>query len=795
MIKNYLKLAYRNILRHKRYAVLNIVGLAVGLTACLLMAGYVLHEMNFESGYPQKERIFRINGRIPMGGRTLLNGVVAAPFGPAAKASIPEIEESVRILRRHNVPIEVGQQAFREEKVFFAEQTMLDVFAIPLTRGDRGSALEAPLSVVLDESLAQKFFGSQDPMGRTLKLTMESTFEFQVTGIMKPMPSNTVLRVPMIVSFATLQKAYGDRLANWVSWGNITTFVKLAQGAHPKTVNEKLTNLALSHLSEQEQDASYFLQPLGSIYLERETLHMNNDMDGTGSRTRIYVFAVIALLILAVAAINFINLSTAKIAGRLKEVGIRKTCGAERTHLVKQFLMESLLLTTIAMGFGLLLFSVFKPRLDSYLGKTLDLGLMSSPWTLMIMGGLVLSVGVLAGSYPAFFLSRFPAAVIFRSESSRGPSRAGLRRALVGAQFFIAIALMVITLTVLKQVRFSESKDPGYNKENLIVLRNPDARHLKNAEIVKNQVLLRTGALAAATLESFPSSQNRNISTIHTEADRQEDGKIFQSLEVGEDFVPTLGLSLVSGRNFEKQRSDDTQSVLINQTAARELGFENPLGEYLFRGDEGFRVIGILEDWNTNSIHSRIFATVVFRSQEDAPSLVIRLPGDRAQEVIGSIREVWSEMLPNQIFDYVFVDDLHRWSYDQERRLASLLISFCQLTVFVACLGIFGLAAYSAEQRTKEIGIRKVLGSGVSSIVLLLSKSYLRWVLVANVFAWPAGYFVVSRWLQDFAYRTAVGPAPFLLAGLLALLVALFSVIFTTLKAAVADPVVSLRYE
>jgi putative ABC transport system permease protein len=795
MFKNYLKLAYRNVLRHKRYALLNIVGLAVGLAACLLMAGYVIHEMSFENMYPQRDRIFRVNGRIPMGGRVLINAVVCAPLGPAARESIPEVEERVRILRRRYIPVSVRDRDFREAKMFFAGQEMLDVFSLPFKRGNPGTALESPFTVVIDEDLARKYFGDTDPMGKTLRLSLGETYDFQVTGVMREMPSNTVLNVPMIASFATLQQTHGERMTKWEGWGSITTFVRLGKGADPKAVGEKITALALSHLSDKEQDASYYLQPLGRIYLENETLSMNNDLDNSGSFTRIYVFSAIALLILIIAAINFINLSTAKIAGRMKEVGIRKTCGAVRTHLINQFLLESLLLTTIAMGLGLLLFSLFKPRLDAYLGKSLNLALLSTPWILPAVAAMVLVVGLLAGSYPALFLSRFPAAVIFRSGASRGPSRAGLRRVLVGVQFFIASALIVCTLTVLKQVRYSETKDLGYSRENLIILRNPDASRLKNASIVKGQILTRTGALAAASLSSFPSAQNRNISTMHTEDKRQEEGTILQSLDVDPDFVPTLGLRLVSGRNFQMNRGDDMQSVLINQTAARDLGLEDPLGKLLYQGDKAFRVIGLLEDWNTNSIHSPILPTVVFRSGEDAPELLVRLSGKRNQEVISQIREIWSGILPGQIFDYVFVDDLHLRAYDEERRLALLLISFCELTVLVACLGIFGLAAYSTEQRTKEIGIRKVLGSSVSGIVFMLTKSYARWVLVANVFAWPAAYFVVNVWLQDFAYRTSIGLGPFLLAGFLALAVAVFSVIIQTLKAALSNPVQSLRYE
>ncbi len=795
MFNSYFKLGLRNILKHKRFALLNIMGLAVGLASCLLMAGYVMHELSYETMHPSRDRIYRVNGHIPMGDRILHNAVVAAPFGPAGEASIPEIEVSVRILRRHHVPVGIEDRIFRERKMFFAEQAFLEAFNVPLVRGIRSAALEAPFTIILDESLARKYFGDRDPLGRTVRLTLGATLDFQVTGVMRDMPSNTVLQTPMIASFATLYQTHREAMTHWESWGSFTTFFRLASGADPTSAEAKLTQLARSHLPEDARDASYYLQPLGSIYLGRAGRNMNNDLDNSGSLTRIYIFSGIALLILAVAAINFINLSTAQISGRMKEVGIRKTCGAVRSHLVNQFMLESLLLTSAAMGLGLLLFSWFKPRLDLYLGKSLSLGVLSTPWIMPMVIGMVVVVGLLAGSYPALFLSRCPAAAVFRLGIPGGPSRFGMRRVLVGFQFFIAVALIICTLVVLKQVKFSEAKDLGYDQNNLIVLSYRDALRLKNAHAVKSQIQGRSGPVSMASVDRFPSSQNRNLSTIRTSASRDEGGLIAQSMEVDEDFVATLGLELIEGRNFERGRTADEQAVLINETAARALDLENPPGTTLYRGDRSYRIIGVLRDWHTNSIHAPIYPMVIFRSDDTAAEFVIRLPAEGSQQALGTVREVWSEIMPGQIFDYAYVDDLHLRAYDSERRLASLLTSFCGLTVFVSCLGIFGLAAYSSEQRTKEIGIRKVLGSSVVALLILLSQSYLRWVLAAHILACPIAYFLVNRWLQDFAYRTNVGPGPFLAAAFLALAVALASVIYQTLKAALANPVRSLRYE
>lgn len=794
MFKNYLKLAYRNIIRHKRYAFLNITGLAVGLAACLLMASYVIHEMSFETMHPDRDRIFRVNGRIPMGGRILLNAVVGAPFGPTFEESLPEIEENVRILRRRHVPVQVEDRDFRENKMFFAEQEILGVFSIPLLQGNPKKALESPFTVIIDEFLANKYFGDRDPMGRSIRLTLDKTYDFKVTGVMRNMPSNTVIRTPMIASFATLNQTHRDALVHWDSWGNITTFVRLRKSVDPKIMDEKITDVARSYLPDDEKEASYYLQPLGRIYIDNATHGMNNDLDTSGSLAQLYIFSAVALLILLIAAINFINLSTAKIAGRMKEVGIRKTCGAVRSHLIKQFLMESVLLTSVAMGLGLVLFSLFKPRLDQYLGKTLNLGIFTTPWVLPSVAVMVLVVGFLAGSYPAIFLSRFPAAVIFRSGIHRGPAQSGLRRALVGVQFFIAGALIVCTLVVLKQVSYSESKDLGYNKNNLIVLNNRDTSLQDKAAVVKNQILNKSGALNASIVDGFPSAQNRNISTIRLEGKTEEDSLV-QSQEVDADYVPALGLDLLGGRNFEVGRTADEEAVLINETAAQSFGFEDALGKFLYREDKAYRIIGILKDWNTNSIHSPIYPMVLFPADDSATKLVVRLPAQGEKEVISRIREIVTGLLPGQIFDYAYVDDLHFRAYDEDRRLASLLISFCELTILVACLGIFGLSAYSTEQRTKEIGIRKVLGSSVSSIVILLTKNYTRWVIVANLFAWPAAYYAVNRWLQTFAYRASVGIAPFIIAVFITLVVALLSVIIQTLRAASANPIHSLRYE
>lgn len=795
MIKNYLKTAYRNILRNKKYAFLNITGLAVGLAACLLMFGFVVHELSFETTHPLKDRIFRINSRNPMAGRTLENSEVCAPLGPAVEESIPEVEESVRLLRRYNLILEAGNREFNIKRVFITDPEIFKVFSLPLLRGNKEEALKNPFSVVMDETTAHKLFGDKDPYGQTVRMTIGKTFDFKVTGVMKNIPSNTVMRTPMLISFASLTQSLPESMMRWRGWGSFTTFILLKENALSEGLDEKITALAQTHLSEETDKTSFYLHALRRIYIDNALHDMNNDIADSGSITRIAVFSITALLILIIAAINFINLSTAKISGRMKEVGVRKTCGANRPQLVWQFLMESVILTASAMILGLVLFTLFKPQLDHYLGMTLNIGIFSTPWILPAVLGLTILVGFFAGSYPAFLMSRFPAAMVFRSGGPGKISKSGLRRILVGVQFCIAVVLIAWTLVVLKQIRYSEMRDPGFDREGLILLRNSEARELKNAAILRNQVINRTDAVNASYAASFPYGQNRNIGTYKTEETLEEKGKIVQTQDVDARFVSVMGLEMTAGRNFEEGRVADQKSVLVNQKAVEELGLDNPVGSMLFRDDEAFRIIGVIKDWNTNSIHSRILPMVLHTADETSRNLVARLPKGQETQVLNQIRGIWSEMLPGQIFDYSFVDELDYLSYDEERRLANLLVSFCLLTVFVAGLGIFGLASFSVEQRTKEIGIRKVLGSSAFGIIALLTKSYTRWVLAANLIAWPVAYYAAFKWLQGFAYRTSVGVQPFLIAGLLTLLAALISVIFQTLKAASSNPADSLRYE
>jgi putative ABC transport system permease protein len=741
MVLNHLKTAARSLRRNRLFSLLNIVGLAVGLASCLLMAGYVVHELSYDRMHVHRDRIWRVDGRVPFDKQVFLNAVVGAPLGPAAKETIPEIEECVRIRRLFQVSIRAGLKDFQERLILLAEPRIFDVFTIPLLRGDPRTALADPFTVVIDEAFARRCFGAEDPMGRTLRFGLNDAYDFRITGVMKNMPSNSVISRSVIGSYASMQRISPQETSKWDAWGATTTFVLLRPGARAESVGEKITALAKSHLSPEEgKGVSYFLQPLGRIYLDAGRLGMNNELAGAANPSQIAIFIIVALLILLIAVINFVNLSTAKVARRMKEVGVRKTCGAGRRHLILQFLTESILVVAASMILGLLFFELFRPRLDAFLGRQISLNLLSGPGLLLLTVGLVGVVGFLAGGYPALYLSRFPAAVVFRSGAASPVSKSGLRRALVVGQFFVAVVLIASTLVILKQIRYTETKDLGFNAHDLVLLRIRDAKLLKNADVLKKEIISRSRAEGAAAIAFLPSGQNRGISVYSLENAAGAKGVMAQGLSFDPDFIPTFGLKIIEGRNFEPEGVEGTDVVLVNETAVKAFGLADPVGRVIYRDGRALRIIGIVRDWHTNSLHSLIEPVVMTPSDQKASSLVVRLPRRDRQAVLARIREVWISLMPDQAFDPIFVDDYLNEAYQKEKRLAALLVSFCGLTVLVSCLGIFGLASYSAEQRTKEIGIRKVLGASVTEINVLLSMGYLRWVLAASVAAGPVAY-------------------------------------------------------
>jgi len=790
MMMNHLKLAARNLLRQKQFALINIAGLAIALAACMIIVGYVTYELSFESMHLKRDRIYRVAMDLTMGETTVANAAVTHPVGPAIERAVPEVEGAARMCPFEQVEAASGESRWREAMVFFADPGAARVFSFPLVRGDSAKALGTPFSVIIDEDVSRAVFGGSDPIGRTIRLM--KTHDFAVAGVMKRIPSNTQFRCRMIASFSSLERMKPEDFpAGDTSWGiGMTyTYLLLSDGADPAAVGRKIAALAEQNRpSGHASTMNFFLQPLGSIYLHPD---LSNELVPRGDLRQIYLFAVVALLILAIAAINFVNLSTARTAHRLKEVGIRKTVGARRPELIAQFLCESTLLAAVAMVIGLVLGRLAMPALGAFLGRDLSLGILDHPTIALSALVMTLAVGVLAGSYPAVVLSRLPAVTVLRAGPATPASRATLRKVLVLVQFTTAIALLACTFVVLHQIRYARTKDLGFDHSNVLVLNlGDDAAKLS---VLKNEILNTGIAESATALWALPNGQNRALSSIRPEGRPEGSDTLVQVMAVDPDFPATFRIPLVDGRGFRV--SGDESSLIINETAVKEFGLRNPIGKRFFGRDKVYEVVGVVRDFHTNSVHSPVSPILIGMWPGMRSTLAVRVRPGSAQQSIAAIGKVWKRVLPDRLFECRLASDVINTAYEEEERLGALLGIFSGLVVFVACLGIFGLASYSTEQRTKEIGVRKVLGASIGSVLLLFAREFTTWVLVANAIAWPVASYMMHRWLQNFAYRTSVGITPFLLSGLAALLLALLTASYQSLKTALANPVDSLRYE
>ena len=791
MLKNYLKIAFRNLKKQKIYTTINIIGLAVGIATCLLVFAYSYHELSYDSTHTQKKSIFRIVGKVPMGGKTYNNGEICAPLISVAQKEIPEIIDSVRLVRFSNKPVQINQKTFIKNKGFFTEPEFFTFFDTEFIHGNPKLALLEPYSVVLNQTLARKIFGEKNPLGKILKIPDGKTYDFKVTGVIKDMPSNSVLNRPLLISFSTLLQTNPKRIEIWKAWGWVTGFVKLRGDADPLAIAEKINNLIRPHLSKEEKAFSCELERIQDIYLNKSP--MNNNLE-SGDINRIYTFSLIAFLILLVAVINFINLSTARITTRIKEVGIYKTHGAERKHLIWRFFVESFLITSISMGLGLLLVTRFKPHLEQYVGKALNLDLFQNPLFILILLGLVLFISLLSGFFPAFYFTRFKITDILSQRVLKKTSRFGFRWILIGVQFFFAIALLFSTLVIFKQVKYVENIDLGYHSDQLILLKNPSAYKLKNTQVIKDEILQNTQAVSVAKIGWFPSGQSRNIGTY--QLDRTDNQKIIaQNISVDEDFVNTMGLTLLKGRMFQKGSGRNEQTVLLNEKAVERFGIKDPVGKTIYKDGKVYTIVGVLKSWNTNSIHSKIGSLVIHYTDKTASDILIRFNSEQRKNITAQIREVWQKVCPMEIFECYFIESVIQKSYIREKRLFSLMLSLCWLIIIIACMGIVGLASFTIEQRRKEIGIRKILGAKVSVLTLLLSKTYIKSIMLSGFFALPIGYYAVKKWLSGFAFQTPIGLGVFLIPILIALFLSLASVSFYILKAARANPVESLKYE
>ncbi|MCI0696522.1 ABC transporter permease [candidate division KSB1 bacterium] len=813
MLKNYLKITLRNLRKHKVYAFINILGLAIGITCCLLILLYVQDELYYDRFHHRSDRIYRlvISGRARGEARVLSTAQSPSPWGPILAQDNPGVENYVRFktpLSRWLISIPNTEKRFYEKRFYFADATVFDVFDYELLRGDTREALKRPNAVVLTESSAKKYFGAEDPIGKIL--TADNNYEFTVTGVMRDATQSSHLRFDFLASFATLTVPgnargdflYGANLDDMAIFGLtplVYTYLLFRPNYTPEQFEQTTPTFLQKYLGSQLQrlglELNPILQPLASIHLHS---HLDAEVLANSDINTIYIFFAISGFILLIACINFMNLATARSANRAKEVGLRKVVGSDRGALIKQFLGESTFLALIATFIAIAFLQILLPWFNETAGKQLSIHWGNGVFLATLLA-IVLIVGLVAGSYPAFFLSAFQPAVVLKGQLKLGTAGANLRRVLVVAQFAASIIFIIGTVVVYRQLQYVQNQNLGFDKEHVLVIPVVDPPARFQFPSFKNVLQQNPGILSVSAASSVPSGLF-GVSLLHPEGMAENENISMETMFVEHDFIPTLGIAIAAGRNFSCDYStDSTDAFIINEAAAAQLGWKNgAVGKTLdWAGQRRGRVIGVVQDFHVKSLHQKIEPLAIHLAYSMDPfiNFVVRLSPQNIPEKLAFLEEKWRQVYPLHPFEYSFLDEDFDHLYRAEQLRGKIFSAFAGLAIFIACLGLFGLAAFSAEQRTKEIGIRKILGAAEGQIVFLLSKEFVVLVLLANLVAWPIAYWAMHNWLQDFAYRTSLQWDIFIFGGIVALMISLLTVSFQAIKAALANPVEALRYE
>ncbi len=807
MFKNYFKTALRNLSRQKGYSFINITGLAIGMACCLLILMFINDELSYDNYHEKADRIYRVILHLKYGGREQNAAEVSSPMAKTLVRDYPEVEEAVRFLDRGSFLIKYEEKSFKEQDFIFTDPTFFKIFSIPLLKGDPRTALKDPFSLVLSKKTAEKYFGKEDPLGKIVKVNNKD--DYKITGIFDEIPHNSHFRFEVMASLESIEES---REQIW--WrNNFYTYLLLGKQVDPRSLEAKFPGVIKKYMAPQLEKLSgqsydkmvasgnlvldFSLQPLRRIHLYSDLVAEL----GTNSDIKyVYIFSAIAFFILVIASVNFMNLSTARSAGRAKEVGIRKVLGSPRGQVIRQFLTESMILSILSMIIALVLVNLILPFFNQLAGKELTRSNFYGGAMIPAVLVITLLTGIMAGLYPAFFISAFQPIMALKGRLKSGVKSGWLRSGLVVFQFAASIVLIICTLVVMNQLHYIQEKKLGFDKEQVIILFNTNLLG-KQSETFKNE-LLTHASIKAATISSYlPIPSNRSDYAVFPEGQiNDKNSTTMQIWRVDYDYIKTLGMKIVKGRNLSREFSTDKTAAIINQRAARQFGWEEPMGKHLSwvtssQGDmTSYTVIGVVEDFHYDSLRDTIGPLIMVLANS-AELISFRIDTKDIPGTIGLLQEKWNRFLPGQPFEYSFMDERFNEIYKAERRLGKIFGVFAVLAILVSCLGLFGLAAFIAEQRTKEIGIRKALGATVPGIIRLLSKEFVIFVGIANLIAWPLAYIIMNKWLQGFAYRTSLQVIIFLAAGVAAVFIALLTTGYQAIKAALSDPVQSLRYE
>ena len=800
MLFNYFKLAFRNISRQKFYAIINVLGLSIGLVICMIILLFVKNEWSYDAHHSKADRIYR--ALIVVGkqkGAAIKLPINSFRLQPALKLDFPEVEQIIRFGSFFGgCMLSHGEKGYQEEQIFYVDKELFEVFDYELVSGEKEKVLAEPFSIILSETTAQKYFGQEDPMGKTLKV--DEQYDVKVTGIYKDSPQTTHLTADALISMETAKSVLSKRVLS--SWGEsrFYTYMLLAEGQTPESVEARFPAFVDKIFGEgSSKHTGFELQKITDIHLHS---NLRYEIQANGNIRNVYISVAIALFIILIACINYMNLATARSVKRSMEIGVRKTLGAPRKTLMYQFLSESILVAFIALLLAIVLVQMSLPIFNAFMGKSLSASMWGNLEILGCFIALTLLVGLIAGSYPALYLSSFKVIKVFRENFQQGTSGI-LRKVLVVFQFVVSIVLIIATVVVYNQWNFMQNKDLGINEENLIMVPIPD---LKKYSSLKNQLLQNPNILSIGASNKRLTS--RLSSNLAFKAEQFEPdpkgGNSIKIVTVDHDFLNTLEVEFAKGRDFlEEISTDDTSAFVLNQAAVEKLGWEEPIGKWfetteLYEGDWRVRrgqVIGVINDYNHESLHSNIAPVCYYVSDAWLNWMTLRLSGQNTAATLAFVKENWTQFASENLYTYHFMDDRITEMYRAEERFFILFSIFTILALFIAGLGIVGLSAFMAEQRTKEIGVRKVFGATVGSLVYLLSVEFSKLVLVGFVIAAPVGYLLLENWLQDFTYRINMGWWPFVFGGASALAMAWLTSGFQFLKAALANPINSLKYE
>jgi len=807
MLESYLTIALRNLKRNKMMSFINISGLAIGIATCLLILLFVQYEWSFDRYHEKADRIVRVVFKGMVQGEKLNEANVMPPVAEALKEEFPEVEAATRLRIAGKPTIVYGEETYKSHEAAFVDANFLSVFTFPLVKGDAATALVEPNSIVISEAVAEKFFAGENPLGKTLDFK-NGDQPHKVTGVMQQMPKNTHFQFDIFIAMSGLAEA---RQPSWMT-SEFYTYLVLPEGYDYHELEAKLPTVFDKYAGPQMKqamgmgieefraagnDLGLFLQPLTDIHLYSDFAF---DLSPHGDIRNLYLFGAIALFMLFIACINFMNISTAGASKRAKEVGVRKVMGSNKGDLIWQFLLESVLLALFSLGLAVILVVLALPLFNQIAENQLSLHTLPLLW--LVPGLLVfgLLVGTLAGSYPAFVLSNFRPSAILKGNLSVGNKSVGLRKGLVVFQFFLTIALMICTGVVFRQLQFIQDAKLGYDTSSVVVV--PELWALgKKVEVFRQQLAQDTRVISASYSGYLPAGRSYNNNFFLTPS--HDNTQMVKTLryDVDEHYLPTLNMKLVAGRNFSSEMATDSSGIILNETSAQAFGWEGEeaLGQQVvYANNEGqrtsYQVLGVVEDFHFKSLHEQISPLVMVLGGGSGAA-ILKVQTSDVATLLADLKDRWTTLTSEQPFAPVFLDDSIYETYKAERRVGTLLAVFAGLTIFVACLGLFGLTVFASEQRTKEIGIRKILGASVASLVQLLSQDFIKLVAVAYVLACPLAWWIMSQWLEDFAYRITLSAGVFALAGALALAIAFLTVGYHSLRAALGNPLKSLRSE